>query len=304
MTGETPSPFEVVLLGTGSPIPGPDRCGTGHVVIAGDTRVLVDCGWGAGRRLFAAGVPPPLINVVCFTHMHSDHITDVPDFLMTRWTGGAQAPLTVYGPEGTRDMIDGFLAALARDIGFRFAHHGDKLSREGIRCVVNELPAEADAVPVAELDGLAIKAFEVDHRPVVPALGYRFEYQGRTLAFSGDTKPCDSLVQGARDADLFVCEALNLAMFNAFLETVRERNPNMAAILDDAIAYHSATEDVARMARDAGVRHLVLSHLMPAVPPDDAKALADFTAGMSDVFAGRLTVGRDLQRLVVGEAEG
>lgn len=303
MTVETPSPFEVVLLGTGSPVPGPHRCGTGHVVIAGDTRVLIDCGWGAARRLFAAATPPPLIDVACFTHMHSDHITDVPDFLIMRWVGGAKVPLQVYGPEGTRAMVDGFLAALARDISFRFAHHGEKLSRDGIRCEVQEVPAKPDGVHVVDVDGLTVQAFEVDHRPVVPALGYRLEYQGRTLAFSGDTKPCDSLVRGARGADLFVCEALNVPMFTAQIEGIRRANPNTAAILDDAIAYHSATEDVAKMAQQAGVRHLVLSHLMPAVPPDDAQAVDTFTAGMKDLFSGQLTVGRDLQRFVVGEAE-
>lgn len=299
MTDQAANPFEVVLLGTGSPLPGPHRCGAGQVVIAGETRVLIDCGWGAARRLFAAGSPPSLIDVACFTHMHSDHITDMPDFLIMRWIGGAKTPLKVYGPEGTRAMIDGFLAALARDIGYRFAHHGDKLSRDGIRCDVVELPAEPAAVPVTEVAGLVIEAFEVDHRPVVPALGFRLEYEGRLLVISGDTKPCDALVQAARDADLFVCEALNLAMFKGSIDLVRKTNTNTAAMLEEAIAYHSATADVAKMARDAGVRRLVLSHLMPAVSPDDANAIEAFTAGMKEIFPREIIVGRDLQRFDV-----
>ena len=98
----------------------------------------------SARRLFAAGVFPMTVDTVCFTHMHSDHITDVPDFLIMRWAGGAQKPLTVYGPEGTQRMIDGFLAAMADDIRFRFAHHGDKLSQEGIKTIVHEVPATPD----------------------------------------------------------------------------------------------------------------------------------------------------------------
>ena len=98
--------FEVVFLGTGSPLPSADRCGAGQVVVAGETHVLVDCGWGAARRLVPSGVRPNIIDVALFTHMHTDHMTDVPDFLFQRWTGGATVPLRVYGPDGTQEMIN------------------------------------------------------------------------------------------------------------------------------------------------------------------------------------------------------
>src|SRR5690606_23471624 len=104
--------FEVAFLGTGSPLPSPDRCGAGHIVIAGDQHVLVDCGWGAARRIIPSGVMPAQIDTAVFTHMHTDHITDVPDLLFLRWTSGATKPLRVFGPEGTQEMIDGFLMAL------------------------------------------------------------------------------------------------------------------------------------------------------------------------------------------------
>src|SRR5688572_22443542 len=140
--------IEVVLLGTGSPLPSAVRCGAGQVIIAGETRVLIDCGWGVARRLFGASILPQGIDVLCFTHMHSDHITDFPDFLISRWTGGATRPLQVYGPEGTRETVEGFLAALRRDIGYRFAHHGDKLPRDGITVEVHELPATPEPARV------------------------------------------------------------------------------------------------------------------------------------------------------------
>ena len=155
--------MELVLLGTGSPLPNPDRCGAGQVVIAGDTRVMVDCGWGAARRLPGAGIPPPRVDAVLYTHLHSDHITDTPDLLIMRWAGGARKPLRVFGPVGTKAMMDGFLAAMSADIGYRFAHHPGKLAPEGIVCEVTEIPATPDRTPIVEIDGLAIEAFEVDH---------------------------------------------------------------------------------------------------------------------------------------------
>ncbi len=291
--------MEVVLLGTGSPLPNPDRCGAGQVVIAGDVRVMVDCGWGVARRLFAAAVPPPMVDVLCFTHLHSDHITDTPDFLIMRWTGGARKPLIVYGPEGTRAMMDGFLAAMSADIGYRFAHHPGKLSPEGIICEVHELPVTAEPSVVAELGGLAIKSFEVNHFPVVPALGYRFEREGKSLVFSGDTAKCDGLVRGARGADVLVSEALNAGMWQMMVKAIRGTgNEQTASVMEDVPSYHSTTLEVAEMARDAGVKHLVLSHLMPT-PPAEGPLVDNFTNGMAEIFSGKITVGKDLQRFAI-----
>jgi len=296
--------YILVLLGTGSPLPSSDRCGAGQAVIAGDSRILVDCGWGAARRLFAAGIPPTAVDNLLITHLHSDHITDIPDFLVMRWTGGATRPLAVYGPAGTREMIDGFLAALAHDIRFRKGHHGEKLQDEGIRCDVREVPAEPGGVLVGEIGGATVWAFAVDHYPVVPALGFRFERDGRSLAISGDTKACDGLVNAARDADLLLCEAMNRKMWRAMLDRLRAVGAaNAAALLTEAMEYHIGTDEVAGIARDAGVKSLVLTHVMPAVPPEEKALIAAFADGMADIFHGEIVVGRDLQRFSIGDKE-
>lgn len=296
-----PAPLEIVFLGTGSPLPSPVRCGAGQVILAGGARVLLDCGWGVARRLIAARVPPASIDVACFTHMHSDHITDVPDFLISRWTGGATRPLTVYGPEGTRAMIDGFLAALDRDIGYRFAHHGEKLSRDGIHCEVHEVPATPDPAPVATIGDLRVESFEVDHRPVVPALGYRLSAGGVRVVFSGDTTACETLQRAAAGVDLLVCEAINLGMLRRNIDALRGGgNERVASLLEDVPSYHAPTHDVARLARDAGVRRLALSHVIPPLP-NEGPQLDAFTAGMAEIFAGPIMVAQDLQRLSVGD---
>lgn len=292
--------MEVVLLGTGSPLPNPDRCGAGQVIIAGDERVLVDCGWGAARRLFAAGVPPMLIDTACFTHMHSDHITDMPDFMIMRWVGGSQKPLHVYGPEGTQRMIDGFLSALADDIRFRFAHHGDKLSQDGIKVVVHEVPATPDRARIAEVGAMQIDSFEVDHFPVVPALGFRFDASGASVVISGDTKKCDNLTRASQGADVLVSEALSENIFKIMRQRLVDGgNTRQAAVMDDVPDYHVTTTEVAEMARDAGVKKLVLSHLIPSIPNEGP--LADvFAQGIGEIFKGELVVGRDLMRFAVG----
>ncbi|MBI2724055.1 MAG: MBL fold metallo-hydrolase [Chloroflexi bacterium] len=291
--------MELVLLGTGSPLPNPDRCGAGQAVVTPSARVLVDCGWGIARRAFAAGLMPPRIDALCLTHLHSDHITDIPDLLIMRWTGGATQPLRVFGPEGTQATIDGFLAGVAHDIAYRRAHHGDKLSARGVDCDVTEVPATADATPVAAMDGLTIEAFEVDHFPVVPALGYRFRHEGKTLVMSGDTKPCENLVRAAKGADLLLCEAMNIDMFRGNAQRLAAAGQtNTAALLEDATEYHSTTLQVAAMARDAGVARLLLSHIMPYVPTNP-EAIAGFTAGMSDIYGGPIEVGHDLMRTIV-----
>ncbi len=292
-------PLEIVFLGTGSPLPSSVRCGAGQVLLSGGSSLLLDCGWGVARRLLAARIPPASIDAACFTHMHSDHITDVPDFLITRWTGGAVRPLHVYGPEGTRAMIEGFVAALDRDIGYRFAHHGEKLSRDGIRCEVHEVPATPEPATVTAIDAMQIESFEVDHRPVVPALGYRVSVDGVCVVFSGDTTACESLRRAAEGADLLVCEALNVGMLAQNIALLKASgNARVAALLEDVPSYHAPTLDVARLAHEAGVRRLVLSHVIPPLP-NDGPQLAAFTAGMAEIYAGPIEVAQDLQRIGV-----
>jgi len=293
-----PQTFDVVFLGTGSPLPSPDRCGCGHVIVAGELHVMVDCGYGAARRMAPAGLVPAQIDVAVFTHMHSDHITDVPDFLNQRWTSGATKPLRVFGPTGTRKMIDGFLMALEDDIRFRDAHHPGKLHPEGIKVEVTEVPATADPSAFLSEAGLTLESFEVDHFPVVPAFGYRARFDGRSAVFSGDTNLCESLARAAHGADLLVSDALNPAMFQQFIERIRAFRPQVATLLDDVPSYHIATDEVAAMARDAGVGKLVLSHLLPNLPANP-EIEAQFTAGLKDVYPGPIHVARDTERIPV-----
>lgn len=294
--------FEIVFLGTGSPMPSADRCGSGTVLVADGTCVLVDCGWGAARRLIPSGISPADVDSAVFTHMHSDHITDVPDFLVLRWITGATRPLRVYGPGGTQEMIDGFLMALRGDIGFRIAHHGEKLHPDGIRVEVTEIAATDSPAEFLEISSLKVEAFAVDHFPVVPAIGLRAKCEGRTVVISGDTRKCDSLLQASKGADVLVCEALNLAMLDRTIAAIKSNAPNQAANIEDVPSYHISTTEIAELARDAGVAEVVLTHLVPTIPSQDA-AEAMFVQGMSAIYDGKITVARDTMRLPVKGSE-
>jgi ribonuclease Z len=288
--------MELVLLGTGSPLPSVNRCGGGQLIIAAGETTLVDCGPGIMRRMYELNISPASVGTVFLTHLHSDHITDFADLLVSGWIRGRSRPLVVYGPAGARDTVAGFHAALAADRRYRIAHHGEKLPVEGADCDVHEVEATDDARLIATLGDMHVDAFLVDHRPVVPAFGFRFRRQGKSIVISGDTRRCDALVRAAQGADIFVCEALHHGMLGALI--ARQRDAGLtaqAAMLTEAIDYHVAPLDVAAMARDAGVKHLVLSHLIPPIP-DEGPLVDAFIAGMADVFTGELTVGRDTRR--------
>lgn len=288
--------LELVLLGTSSPIHSAHRFGPAQAVLGGGATVLVDCGWGATLRLYQAGIRLPAVDALLITHLHSDHTTDLADFLVMRWVGGIDRPLPVYGPEGTADMVEGFRQALAADTRFRLAHHGDKLSPIATACAVHEITAGETPTPIVRIGDISVSAFAVDHRPVMPAFGYRLERDGRVITISGDTNPCPGLINGARNADILVCDSQNRAMMEAFEDNLRHAgNELQAALLLDAHSYHASTHDAARVAREAGIKHLVLSHVMPAIP-EEGPPVEAFAAGLADIFGGQITVGRDLQR--------
>jgi len=291
--------LELIILGTSSPIHSSHRFGNSQVIQGGDSSIMIDAGWGTTLRLFQAQIRLPTIDAVFFTHLHSDHITDFADFMVMRWVTGIREPLPVYGPAGTKRMIEGFQQILEADTGFRIAHHGDKLDPRGPHCGVTEIDAGDDPVEIARVGDITVSAFAVDHRPVIPAYGFRVERNGKTIAISGDTNYCAGLVNGARDADLFVCDALNKEMMTRFEEAIRNADGAIpAANLEDAHSYHGSPTDAATAAREANAKHLVLTHLMPPIP-EEGPQVDEFIKGIPDIYDGPLTIAKDLMRLSV-----
>ena len=196
--------MNVVLLDTGSPPPNPKRRGPSTLLSLGEERFLVDAGSGVGVQLVQAGVRPYVWPRLFITHHHSDHVIDVGHLLITRWIVGQNAPLEVWGPAGTRRQIDKLLDYLHWDIEVRRAHMTDR-KPPTVRVT------EIEEGRVMEAGGVAVSAFLVEHDPVKPAFGYRFEGCGRSIVISGDTRPCENLMRWSRDVDCLVHECCEMA---------------------------------------------------------------------------------------------
>jgi ribonuclease Z len=266
----------VTLLGTGSPIPDPERAGPATLVRAGATNVLVDAGRGTAMRLAAAGVSPPMLGAVVLTHLHSDHITDLNDIVTTHWVlSPSPAPLVVHGPVGTAALVDAVLAMLGPDIGYRIAHHDDLDEPPVVE--VHE-HADGDRFTVGDV---VVVARATDHRPVEPALGYRFEAEGKAVAIAGDTVPCAGLDALCAGADVYVQTVIR--------DDIVRMIPS--ARLQDILDYHSTVSQAGRTAAAAGVGALVLTHY---VPPLVAGQEDEWRAQAAAHFGGEIVLGPDL----------
>ncbi|MBX7527904.1 MBL fold metallo-hydrolase [Qipengyuania vesicularis] len=286
--------LHVGLCGTGSPMPNPDRAGPCNLVVAGKQVFVVDIGEGGVRNLAMMGVDVGRLDALLLTHFHSDHIDGFGPLMLNFWIRGTNtSPLQVYGPSGVEAIVDGFNAAYATDDTYRTAHHGEDVAPStGGGAQARVFDMAGDSVVVLERDGLTVTVFKVQHAPVDPAVGYRFDYKGRSLCISGDTAKSTNLERACKGAELIVHEALQPALV-AEMETqlAASGNASGAKIMVDIQDYHASPEDAADSAQLAGARMLVLSHLVPPLP---SKYLYPALLGDAENrFDGDLVVGED-----------
>jgi ribonuclease Z len=271
------SPIEVVLLGTGYPRPDPTRSGPATAIVAGGRWFVVDAGRGVTMRIAATSFRYDAMGAVFLTHLHSDHTAGLPDLFDTSWQFGRIKPLELYGPRGTERLSAAMLSFFADDIHYR----RDLLEKHPAAGATIRTHVVEEGV-VYDDGSVRVTAFAVDHRPVQPAFGYRFESGGKTIVVSGDTRPTPNLIKYARGADILVLEAYLPEWFE------KVDKPDVAARLEH---YHTSAEEAGRIAAEAGVKTLVLTHLIPG------NADASFLARASKSFKGRIIVGRDLVRV-------
>lgn len=288
--------LHVVLCGAGSPLPDADRSGPCVAIVAGRSLYIVDAGSGASRSLSRLRIPQGRIDGILLTHFHSDHIDGLGELLMQRWVNAAHTtPTPVFGPEGVTDVVDGFNRAYSQDARYRAAHHGDAvapISGAGGEARRFAAPPEGEGRVVLEAEGLRVTAFTVDHAPVAPAVGYRFDYGGRSVLVSGDTRKSANLARFAAGVDVLVHEALSPELVALIGKgAAAAGNPGVAKIAADIPDYHTTPVEAAEIAREAQVGRLVLYHVVPPLPLSPLEDV--FLDGVGEVYDGPVVLGVD-----------
>jgi ribonuclease Z len=283
--------FRVTLLGTGVPIPSPERFGPSTLVEAGDQKFLVDAGRGATIRLYQLKIPIGRIDVQLLTHYHSDHVACLPDVWLTGWLeshfGTRKTPYRVIGPTGAKRLIENLERAYADDIKIRVAD--EKLPLAGIATDVTEY--DRDGL-VYEKNGVKVIAFEVDHGDVIkPCYGYRFEYGGRVAVLSSDTRYNENVIKYGKGADLLVHEVAS-----ARLELMKE------AYIQRIVAHHTTPYDCGRVFAQTRPKLAAYTHVVQlagaTIPPP---TVADMIAETRQTYDGPLEMGEDLMSFEIGD---
>ncbi len=268
--------LRVTLLGTGSPIPDPNRAGPATLVQTDATNVLVDAGRGVMMRLAGAGVAAPGLDAILLTHLHSDHICGLNDVLTSAWVmSPVPNAVTIYGPPGTQQVMNGLVAMLRLDTGYRLAHHDDLVAP--LEIVVHEVQPKG-TFTVGDLD---VSVGQTDHRPVEPTIGFRLSCDEKSVVIAGDGLPCDSLTDLCMNAHVYVQTVVRADLIRPIAY------PRFTDILD----YHSTVAHAAQTASRAAVRKLVMTHMVPAVIPGQE---AEWIQQATDHFDGEVILGNDL----------
>jgi ribonuclease Z len=281
---QAPNTIRVTLLGTAA---GPpvrlDRYQMSTLVEANGEHLLFDCGRGATLRLAQAHVPLAEVTKVFLTHLHSDHIVDLPDLYLSPWASREQRkqPLEVWGPAGTRSMMQHLEQAFAYDIHIR-RDVDEHFSAEGIRQIAHDINEGV----VYDHNGVKVTAFVVDHGPVKPAFGYRVDYAGHSVALSGDTRPTENLVKFSRGVDVLIHETLDPDIWQT---QGSKLNPKAIAAI---VNHHTSPEQAGEIFARVKPRLAVYSHY------SDSPNIISKTR---KTYQGPLELGQDLMTITIGD---
>ena len=276
--------MRLILLGTGGgPRPRKASSAPAQVIVINDVAYVIDCGDGVARQLVLADVPLTKLRHVFITHHHSDHNADYGNLLWLAWASGLRTRVDTWGPPPLKEMTRLFFEMNAYDINTRIADEG----RVPLVPLVHVHELRRGGTVMHD-ENVKVTATLVHHPPVVPAFAYRFDGADRSIVISGDTTPSDNLIQLAQGADVLVHEALYVPGVDRLVARV----PNASALKQSILSHHTSAEDAGRVAQAAGVKTLVLSHL---VPPDDPAITDEMWIEAARLhFRGTVIVGKDL----------
>ncbi len=279
---------KLILLGTaGGPVPGRTREMTSHVMLSNGAAYVLDCGLGCTNQYARTGIPFQKLRSIFITHHHPDHNIEYGPLLIVGWVQGMPLDVRTFGPPPLKQMTENCMRAYKQTIDFWAEDF--KMTPLGLV----DVQEVSTAGPVMQDDNVKVSATIVNHPPVKPALGYRFDFKDRSIAFSGDTTPLEAVAKLAEGADLLVHEVMYVPAVEDYVrgQVAKGRPVNFENFMAHMRADHSPVEDVGRIAQQAGVKTLVLSHLTPAV---DSISDDTWRAPAEKYFKGEIIVGKDL----------
>jgi len=281
-SGVRQPPIKVTLLGTA---PGPPvrvgRAGISTLIEAANERFLFDAGYGSLARLVESGLPMDAVSKLFLTHLHSDHLVDLPALMLLPWAAPSarDVPLEVWGPDGTRDMVRHLEQAFTYDIHIR-RDVDERASAKGIEVIGRDVREGT----IYDQGGVKITAFLVDHGPVKPAFGYRVDHAGRSVAISGDTRPSDNLVNFSKGVDVLIHEAVDEVSLKKLVPSQR--------LFEAIVEHHTTPEAAADIFRRVSPRLALFSH---------AEGGAAVVERTRRTYSGRVEFGEDLMVIEVGD---
>ena len=277
----------LILLGTkGGPSLGKSRKNPSTLLLINGIPYIIDCGYGASRQLMDAGVSSGTLRYVFITHHHSDHTLDYGPVVYNGWATGSPVPIDIYGPPGLEQMTRAFFEYLKLDIDTRMEDEG----RPDLRKLVFAHEFSTPGL-ILQNDEVKVTAALVRHPPIKQAYAYRFDAKDRSVVISGDTTYAPDFADFARGADVLVHEVMYLPGIDSLLKRV----PNAPRLRQHLMTSHTTTEDVGRIAAQAQVKTLVLSHFVPGDDPSITDE--QWAEGVRKYFKGRIIVGKDLMEI-------
>jgi ribonuclease Z len=273
--------IKVTLLGTGTPQPIMERFGSSILVQAGSETLLFDAGRGCLQRLRQINMSYDKINALFLTHLHSDHIVGLPDLWLTGWLVSRRiTPLNVFGPTGTGEMLNNLRKAFAFDIRMRV--EDDKRSEDGSKFLV----AEVQQGVIYEKNGVKVTAFEVDHFPIVPAFGYRIEYNGHSVVLSGDTRYSENVIKFAKGAELLIHEVAIAP------DSLSKSDPQYNILM-----HHTTPEQAAKVFNAVHPKLAAYSHIVKIKGRTEEDIMKKTKAN----YSGEVVMGEDLMSFSISD---
>ena len=274
--------IKVTLLGTGTPLPIMERFGPSILVQAGSEYLLFDAGRGCLQRLRQLNISYDKLNAIFLTHLHSDHIVGLPDLWLTGWLTSKRAtPMKLFGPTGIDEMIKNLQKAFVFDINIRI--EDDKMPEEGSKFLVKEMEEGV----VYEKNGVKVIAFKVDHYPIVPAFGFRVEYNGHSVILSGDTRYSENLIKFAKGTDLLIHEVVIAP------DTLSKSDPKYRVW-----AHHTTAEQAGKIFNAVKPKLAAYSHISKLYGRNEQELLKRTKTN----YSGPVIIGEDLMSFSIDDS--